>query len=51
MLWAVGKKITNGMSETSFAPNNECTRGQIVTFLWRAAGSPEPTSAKNPFVD
>ncbi|MBR2013445.1 MAG: leucine-rich repeat protein [Clostridia bacterium] len=51
VLWAVGKKITNGMSETSFAPTNECTRGQIVTFLWRAAGSPKPKSTKNPFRD
>ncbi len=51
VLWAVGKKITNGMSADSFAPNNDCTRGQIVTFLWRAAGSPEPTRTKNPFKD
>ncbi len=51
VLWAVGKGITNGMSETSFAPNSECTRAQIVTFLWRASGSPEPTNADNPFKD
>jgi len=50
-LWAVGKNITNGMSATSFAPNANCTRGQIVTFLWRACGSPEPTSTKNNFKD
>lgn len=51
VLWAVGKNITNGMSADTFAPNSECTRGQIVTFLWRAAGSPKPKSAKNPFKD
>ena len=51
VLWAVGKNITNGMSATSFAPNAPCTRGQIVTFLWRACGSPEPTSTKNNFKD
>ena len=51
VLWAVEKEITKGVSETSFAPDNKCTRGQIVTFLWRAAGSPEPQSGRNPFVD
>jgi len=51
VLWAVGKGITNGMSATSFAPNAPCTRGQIVTFLWRACGSPEPTRTNNPFTD
>ena len=51
VLWAVGKGVTNGMSATIFAPNANCTRGQIVTFLWRACGSPEPTSAKNNFKD
>jgi len=51
VLWAVGKNITNGMSATSFAPNENCTRGQIVTFLWRACGSPEPTKTDNPFTD
>jgi len=51
VLWAVGKNITNGMSATSFAPNANCTRGQIVTFLWRACGSPEPTKKDNPFTD
>ncbi len=51
VLWAVGKGITNGTSATSFSPNAQCTRGQIVTFLWRAAGSPEPQSTRNPFKD
>ena len=36
--WAVEKEITNGMSPTSFAPDNICTRGQVVTFLYRAMG-------------
>lgn len=38
--WAVGKGITNGVSENLFGPDRDCTRAQIVTFLWRAAGSP-----------
>ena len=42
VLWAAQKGITGGMSDTLFAPNAACTRAQIVTFLWRAAGSPEP---------
>ena len=40
VLWAVGKGITNGTSAETFSPNVPCTRAQIVTFLWRAAGSP-----------
>ena len=40
--WAVGKGITAGVGNNLFAPNQPCTRAQIVTFLWRAAGSPEP---------
>ena len=44
VLWAVDKGITVGTSATTFSPNEPCTRGQIVTFLWRAAGSPEPKS-------
>ena len=51
VLWAVQKGITNGISATEFGPNNNCTRGQIVTFLWRACGSPEPTKTDNPFKD
>ena len=42
--WAVEKVITNGVSSNMFAPNDPCTRAQIVTFLWRAAGSPAPKS-------
>ncbi len=51
VLWAYEKGITAGTSDTSFSPNKDCTRGQIVTFLWRAAGCPEPVSADNPFTD
>ena len=53
VLWAVNHdpQITAGTSATTFSPNNPCTRGQIVTFLWRAKGCPEPTITKNPFTD
>ena len=51
VLWAAQKGITGGMSDTLFAPNAACTRAQIVTFLWRAAGSPEPKSTNQPFAD
>ena len=44
VLWAAENGITGGVSDTHFAPNAPCTRAQIVTFLWRAAGSPEPES-------
>ena len=49
--WAVGKGITTGATATTFNPNGNCQRAQVVTFLWRAAGSPEPTSTENPFKD
>ena len=45
--WAVDKGITNGLSDTTFGPYESCTRAQIVTFLWRAAGSPEPKTASS----
>ena len=48
--WAVEKGITNGTDATHFSPNEPCTRAQIVTFLWRAAGSPAPKSLSS-FVD
>ena len=51
VLWAVEEGITTGTSETTFSPNEVCGRAQAVTFLWRAAGSPEPSSLDNPFVD
>ncbi len=50
-LWAVANNITTGTSKTSFSPNEACTRGQIVTFLWRAAGCPEPKTTTMPFTD
>ena len=49
--WAVANGITAGTSSTTFSPDDGCTRGQVVTFLWRAAGQPEPTLTKNPFKD
>ena len=48
--WAVEKKITAGTSDTTFSPDDTCTRAQILTFLWRAVGSPK-IGAKNPFSD
>ena len=45
--WAVDKGITNGLSDTMFGPYESCTRAQIVTFLWRATGSPEPKTASS----
>ena len=51
VLWATEKGITNGKSDTLFDPAGICTRAQTVTFLWRAAGSPEPVSNENPFSD
>lgn len=49
--WAVENKITNGTSDTTFNPYDTCTRAQMVTFLWRAAGSPEPETSICPFQD
>ena len=49
--WAVRHGVTSGVTETTFAPDAPCTRAQAVTFLWRAAGSPEPQSSVNPFTD
>ena len=49
--WAEQNGITSGTSETTFSPNAGCTRAQVVTFLWRADGSPEPESTSNPFTD
>lgn len=48
--WAVKSGVTNGLSDTMFGPYESCTRAQIVTFLWRAAGSPEP-KAMSSFTD
>ena len=51
MLWAVEEGITSGTSATTFSPNKPCTRAQVVTFLWRMEGQPEPASTENPFTD
>ncbi len=51
VLWAVEQGVTNGTDATHFSPDTPCTRGQIVTFLRRSAGSPEPQSEANPFAD
>ena len=51
VLWAVENGVTSGTSATKFSPYEGCTRGQVVTFLWRAADCPEPESSYNPFSD
>lgn len=51
VLWAVYRGITTGLDESHFGPDAVCNRAQLVTFLWRAAGKPEPRSRENPFVD
>ena len=50
VIWAVAKGVTGGTGETTFSPDASCTRAQMVTFLWRAAGSPKVDDA-NPFTD
>ena len=49
--WAVENGITSGTSATTFSPDMVCTRAQMATFLWRAAGSPAPKNDKMPFAD
>jgi len=51
VMWAYGSKITGGTSASKFSPDDNCTRGQVVTFLWRTAGQPKAEGAKNPFKD
>lgn len=51
VLWANANNITGGTGGGKFSPNDPCTRAQIVTFLWRAAGRPEPASSKKSFTD
>ena len=51
VLWAVENGITSGMTADTFGPFEICNRAQVVTFLWRYVGSPEPTTTVNPFVD
>ena len=49
--WAVAEGITAGITPTAFGPNRTCTRGQAVSFIWRAKGCPEPVGNENPFTD
>ena len=49
--WAVANNITAGTTPTTFSPEATCIRAQVVAFLWRAAGSPEPETTNNPFTD
>ena len=51
VIWATAMKITDGVGDGKFAPDRGCTRDQLVTFLWRAAGEPEPETTVNPFTD
>ncbi len=51
IVWAVKQGITNGKTATTFGPGDPCTRAQIVTFLWRAAGSPEPKTMEAEYAD
>lgn len=50
VLWAAGNGVTAGTDDTHFSPNRPCTRAQVVTFLWRAAGCPK-AEGKTPFTD
>lgn len=51
VLWGAENKVVAGLTETKFGPAEVCTRAQIVAFLWRAAGRPEPESKDCPFID
>ena len=53
VFWAyeASPQITNGLTRTEFGPDNPCTRGQVMTILWRAAGCPEPKRTSTPFTD
>ena len=53
MLWAINSnpQVTNGTSATTFSPDDTSTRAEVVTFLWRTQGCPEPTNTDNPFTD
>ncbi len=51
VIWAALRSITAGTDDTHFSPNRDCTRAQAVTFLWRAAGSPEPNTRIDKFTD
>ncbi len=49
--WAVDNAVTSGIDKTHFGPDKSCTRAQFVTFLWRAAGKPQPELTECPFTD
>ena len=49
--WALDNGITTGTSPTTFSPMSNCTRAQVVTFLWRSMGEPEPKEEESPFTD
>ena len=51
MQWAVENRITSGTAEDTFSPDQECTRGQAVTFLYRSQEEPPVTDRSNPFTD
>lgn len=51
VLWAVNAGVTTGTSSNTFSPKNNCSRAEIVTFLWNNAGRPEPSAEETPFVD
>lgn len=51
VIWAVNNGVTSGTTTTTFEPSATCTRGQVVTFLWRAMGEPTPSITENPFSD
>ena len=51
VMWAKENGITSGKSDTKFGVKEACTREQVVTFLWKAAGKPEPTITESPFTD
>ena len=51
VLWAYENEVTRGTSADRFSPADSCSRGQVVTFLWRAAGCPAPSGSENPFAD
>ncbi len=49
--WAMENGVTNGTTKTTFSPDAPCTRAQLATFLWRAAGEPEPALTEQQFMD
>lgn len=51
VMWAYENNITKGTEDTLFSPDKTCTRGQVVTFLWRSQGEPAPSSNENQFTD